>query len=105
MMKRGWPALCVISMLLGSCGGDPCPDAYTEVDAHCVPEAIASQCHFDGSSGPGESCEATADCNGCFIVCMAPDRVCFEQLLGGSPCDRDVECRSQSCEANLCAQE
>ena len=105
MRKRGWLALLVVAPLLGpgSCGDDSCPDAYVVVDDTCVPEAIASQCHFTGSSAPGESCQQTEDCSGCFVVCI--NLACFEQLLGGEACDHDLECRSRGCEANVCVQE
>ncbi len=88
------PALVVIAALAAACGDD-CPDNYVEVDSHCVPEEIADKCQFTGGSGQGEDCETTADCKGCFIVCLTG--ACFEQQLGGESCSRDVECRSQSC--------
>ena len=95
------PALLAVATLSAACGDD-CQDGYVEVDSHCVPKEIADHCQFIGSSGHGEDCDTTADCNGCFIVCLTG--ACFEQHLEGEACSRDVECRSQSCDlpTNLC---
>lgn len=87
--------------LVGACGDGPCPEDYEEKDDHCVPAEIVDQCHFTGDSDPEEACAETADCNGCFVVCL--EQVCFVQFDGGDPCTRDAECKSDRCEANLCA--
>ncbi|MEE8410010.1 MAG: EB domain-containing protein [Myxococcota bacterium] len=97
-------ALAALTTLSAACGDD-CPNGYVEVDSHCVPKKIAAKCQFVGSSGPGEDCEKTADCKGCFVVCLTG--ACFAQRLEGESCTRDVECRSQTCNlsTNLCNDE
>ncbi len=95
-----------IGLLVGSgavslsCGDGPCPAGYVEKDEHCVPEAIADQCHLTGDSGVGEACAVTEDCHGCFVVCL--EQLCVVQRDGGVACERDLECKSGRCEAGLC---